>query len=337
MTPSAAAADSYQRRHPAVGFPLAVVYKFFDDQGNYLAAGLTYYAFVAIFPLLLIASSVLGFILQGDPGLERQLLNSALSQFPIVGDQLGRPQGLHGSTSAVVVGILAALYGALGVGQAGQNAMNVVWSVPRNTRPDPFLSRLRSLTVLAAAGFGVLAVTVVSSLAINVSLFGADLGGLFDWLLRLASVVVTALVLAVLFRLATASTLSVRAALPGAVVVSVLWHLLQWFGGFYVRHVVAKASSVNGVFALVLGLIVIIFLAAIFTLLGAEVNVVRERRLYPRALLTPFTDKVELTAADRRAYELYAHAQRHKGFERVHVTFDEDPLASEKPREHGGA
>ena len=90
----------------AVLFPLAVVYKFVDDQGNYLAAGLTYYAFVAIFPLLLIASSVLGFLLQGVPALERRLLDSALSQFPIVGEQLGRPEGLHGSTSAVVVGAL---------------------------------------------------------------------------------------------------------------------------------------------------------------------------------------------------------------------------------------
>ena len=41
--------DGLQRRRRAVGLPLAVVYKFFDDQGNYLAATITYYAFVAIF------------------------------------------------------------------------------------------------------------------------------------------------------------------------------------------------------------------------------------------------------------------------------------------------
>ena len=63
-----------------VGFPLAVVYKFFDDQGNYLAAMLTYYAFVAIFPLLLIASSVLGFVLQGNPGSSRR---SSTRRWPV--------------------------------------------------------------------------------------------------------------------------------------------------------------------------------------------------------------------------------------------------------------
>lgn len=37
------AVDRYQRRHPVVGFPIAVVYKYFDDHGPYLAAILTYY------------------------------------------------------------------------------------------------------------------------------------------------------------------------------------------------------------------------------------------------------------------------------------------------------
>ena len=53
-----------------------------------------------------------------------------------------------------------------------------------------------------------------------------------------------------------------------------------------------------------------------------KVNVVLARRLYLRALLTPFTDAVELTDADRRAYGDYAKAQRHKGFERVRVSFN---------------
>jgi membrane protein len=44
--------------------------------------------------------------------------------------------------------------------------------------------------------------------------------------------------------------------------------------------------------------------------------------LWPRALLTPFTDDVDLTPADRRAYAGYARAERFKGFERIDVDFD---------------
>ncbi len=85
-----ASLDRGQRRFPPVSFPLGVIYKFFDDQGNYLAAVVTYYAFIAIFPLMLLGTSILGFFLQGNPELQDQLLNSALGQFPIIGDELGR-------------------------------------------------------------------------------------------------------------------------------------------------------------------------------------------------------------------------------------------------------
>jgi membrane protein len=77
----------------------------------------------------------------------------------------------------------------------------------------------------------------------------------------------------------------------------------------------------NGVFAVVLGLVALIYIAAVMAILGVELNVVLIKQLYPRALLTPFTDDVDLTDADRRAYADYAQAQRHKGFERVRVTF----------------
>ena len=81
--------------------------------------------------------------------------------------------------------------------------------------------------------------------------------------------------------------------------------LLQWFGAVYVVHVVKSASATNNVFV------------------GAEANVVATDHLYPRALLTPFTDNVELTRGDRKTYAGQAKAQRAKGFERIDVTFDE--------------
>src|SRR3954452_10610666 len=165
--------DDFQRRHRILGFPIGVVYKFFDDQGGYLAAVIAYYAFVAIFPILLIASSVLGFVLQGHPSLQQQILSSALAQFPIVGDQLGRPEGIQGSTSAVVIGVLAALYGIIGLGQAAQNAVNVSWAIPRNNRLNPFVSRLRGLVWLTASGLALVLVAVLTSVGSHLEIFGS--------------------------------------------------------------------------------------------------------------------------------------------------------------------
>jgi hypothetical protein len=110
--------------------------------------------------------------------------------------------------------------------------------------------------------------------------------------------------------------------LPGGLAVAVMWQLLQNLGGIYVEHVINRVSEMNGVFALVLGLVALLYVAAVMAMLGIEINVVVTKGLYPRALLTPFTDGVDLTEADRRVYTDYAQAQRHKGFEQVTVTFE---------------
>jgi YihY family inner membrane protein len=324
-----AALDRGQRRHSVLGLPIAIWYKFVDDQGNYLAATITYYAFIAIFPLLLLGSSILGFFLQSDPGLASRILSSALANFPIVGDQLGRPGGLKGSVAGVVVGALAALYGSLGLGQSLQNANNVAWAVPRNRRPNPITLRLRSLLVLATTGGAIIAITTLSTLGTDTSAFGTKASDGIGWLVRLASVVVLGSVLTLIFRFTTTArryTL-VRAA-PGAFATAVMWQALQYVGTIYVDHVIKETSGMNGTFALVLGLIGIIYLAAVMGVLGIEVNVVLARRLWPRSLAALFTDNTDLTEADLRAYAGYVRSQQHKTVGSIQVTF-QDPETGE--------
>ncbi len=315
--------DGFQRRHPRVGFPLAVVYKFVDDQGGYLAALLTYYGFLSLFPLLLLLVTVLGYALAGDPQAQLRVLDSALSQVPVLGDQIRQNvQGLRGSASALLVGLLGSLYGATGVAQAGQNAMNTMWSVPRHRRPNPVISRLRSLVAVLALGSGLVLTTVLSGLVSSVDAAGVGAPG------RLLALLVAlggnaALFLAG-FRMLTVERVPFRALVPGALAAAVCWQVLQALGGYYVTRTLAHASQVYGVFGVVLGLFAFLYLAALLTLLCAEVNVVRARRLWPRSLLTPFTDDVDLTPADERAYEGMATSQKAKGFEEVDVSFDGD-------------
>ncbi|GGF48959.1 hypothetical protein GCM10011519_23700 [Marmoricola endophyticus] len=322
--------DGFQRRHTVIGFPLAVTYKFFDDQSNYLAATITYYTFAAIFPLLLISSQILGFVLQGNPDLQKQVLDSTLSQFPIVGTQLGTPEGLSGSTVAVVIGSFTSLYGVLGLGQAAQNAIYVAWAVPRNSRPNPFLARLHSTWLFMLAGLVVIAVASLGSVAANADVFGVNFNVGVRVLFDLVAVVLIAAVFAVLTNVATPQRLGWLQLVPGALVTAVLWQVLQRGGSAYVTHVINRASDVNKVFALTLGLLALIYIAAVMAVIGVQINVVLAKRLWPRALLTPFTDSVELTDADKRAYTAYAKAQRHKGFERIRIFFDPSPREQER-------
>jgi membrane protein len=323
-----AAIDRGQRRHSVFGLPIAIFYKYVDDQGNYLAATITYYAFIAIFPLLLLGSSILGFFLQSDPALAARILTSALANFPIVGDNLGRPGGLKGSVPGVVIGAAAALYGSLGLGQALQNANNVAWAVPRNRRPNPITLRLRSLLVLVTTGAAIIAITTVTTLGTDTETFGTKADETVGWLVRLLSVLVLGTVLTLIFRIATARRHTLARAAPGAFAVAVMWQLLQYVGTVYVDRVIKETSGMNGTFALVLGLIGIIYLASVMGVLGIEVNVVLAQRLWPRSLASLFTDNTDLTDADLRAYAGYAHSQQHKTIGSIEVTF-RDPDTGE--------
>ena len=82
--------DSFQRRHQWAGAPLATIYKFHDDQGVYLAALIAFYGFLSLFPLLLLFTTILGFVLQNDAGLRTRILDSTLSQFPVNGQRARR-------------------------------------------------------------------------------------------------------------------------------------------------------------------------------------------------------------------------------------------------------
>ncbi len=331
--------DAYQRRHTWLGFPLAVVYKFFDDQGNFLAAMITYYGFLSLFPLLLLLSTVLGFILQGNAHLQAQVVQSALAQFPIIGDQIKtNVHSVHGSGAALAVGILGTIYGGLGIAQAVQNAFNKVWAVPRNERPNPIVARLRSLLLLLIIGLGVLATTALSALTTGAQVYGADIGTGLRWAATGLSVIANVLLLMLAFRVATARDISTRDIRVGAVTAAVAWQLLQLVGTYYLSHKLRGATQVYGLFGIVLGLLAWIYLEALILLMCTEINVVRRDRLWPRALLTPVTDDVDLTSADKDAYASYAATERFKGNEDVDVSFGErDRPVSDPPAEEAAA
>ena len=325
--------DRYQRRHRRAGFPLAVVYKFVDDDGYFLAALLTYYGFLAIFPLLLLSSTVLGVVLSGNPELQQQVLDSALRELPVIGAQLSTPEQLSGGTTGVIIGSLVALYGGSNLGQALQHTMSVAWAVPRHRRPDIITSRLRSLALLCTLGLLIVGSTVLATLGAGIA--DAGLGLAVQVLLTIAAVFVNAAVFTLAFRLSSVRRLTVRQVVPGALAAAVAWQLLQTFGGLYIERVVAGASAVNAVFALVLGLMAFLYLAAYVLVLCVEIDVVRVNHLYPRSLMTLFTDDVELTKGDERVYADAAMAQKAKGFQEVDVRFEDNVASDEETAEDG--
>ncbi|HZU72894.1 MAG TPA: YihY/virulence factor BrkB family protein [Acidimicrobiales bacterium] len=284
--------DSFQRGAPGVGFLFGVVRKFGDDRGGTLAALLAYYGFLSLFPLLLVAVTVLGYVLGGHPGLRSSLLNSAVAQFPIIGNQLTRnvSRPLTGNVAGLVIGVLGLLWGALGVAQAGQYAMAQVWNVPNDKRPG-FLPRLAR----GAGFFGVLGLSAVVTPALSaVAGFGGHVPMVTHVAAPLVATVANVGLYLLAFRVLTPASVPTAALLPGAVVGGIGWEILQVAGGYLIGHQLRHSSQVYGMFGMVLGLIGWLYMGAQLGIYAAEVNVVRHRRLWPRSLVQP-----PLTDSDR--------------------------------------
>ncbi|MCA1842365.1 MAG: YihY/virulence factor BrkB family protein, partial [Actinobacteria bacterium] len=254
--------DAFQQSHLPLAVAFAVVKKYGDDRAGALAALVAYYGFLAAFPLLLMLTTILGFVTGRSSRVQRAVLHSALRDFPIIGAQLGRSiHPLRGSGAALAAGLVGLLWGSLGVTQSAQMAMADVWNVPGVDRP-PFFSRVtRGLGLFAVLGVGLAATTVAAS----VSTFGAAPGvaraaGLLFSLALNVSLYLLA------FRILTVKSVATRCLVPGAVLGGAAWSVLQAVGGYLVGHQLRHASQVYGYFASVLGLVTWLYLGAQVTL-----------------------------------------------------------------------
>jgi membrane protein len=270
--------DRYQQRSPRLGFAMAVIKRFDDDQASQMGALIAYYGFFSLFPLLLVFVTVLGFVLQGSPSTQESVLHSTLSQFPIIGTQLqANVHSLKGSVLALVIGLVGALLAGLGITGATQSAFNKVWEIPRKRQLGFVAWRLRGLGLLTVFGLlSIISTVAAGAVTAQTAGVGAVLGGIAIALGANLLLFFTA------FRMLTAEEIPTRDLIPGVIVAAVLWQLLEHVGGFYVGHVVRHAKDTSGLFAFVLGLLTWLYLGGEVTVLAAEVNVVRARKLWPR-------------------------------------------------------
>ena len=307
-------ADAWQQRHRIVAFAAAVVRKFGDDGGGSLAALIAYYGFFSIFPLLMTLDTIAVLVLRGNEQLRRRLIDSALVEFPLIGNQIRSNLGtIRGSTFVLIIGVAGAIWAGLAVLASLQSAMDEVWDVPRRERSAWLARKIRGLIAIVALGLAVLVATATGGVA-------AGLGSWETTALGLAiSAGLNVITMTVIFRSSTSARVSWTDVLPGAAVAGVVWTFLQAIGVYIVDRHIRGASNTYGTFALVIGLLTWLYLGAQLTVIAAEVNVVQCRGLWPRSLLPPPT-----RPEDEEALSLQARQEEALPSERVLVTFDED-------------
>jgi YihY family inner membrane protein len=302
--------DAYQKAHRWLAVPVAVIKKFGDDGANREAALIAWWGFFSLFPLLLLFTAILGFVLAGDPAAQASIRDSALKNFPVVGPTLSSGK-LGGSGTALAIGIVGALLSGIAVTLAAQDAFNKIYAVPKRQRPNPIKARLRGLGLLAV--LGVLQLVATAATAV----LGAS-GGLGTQLLGVgAGLLLNLLLFFAVFRLLTDASVPTRHLRPGIVTAAVLWTVLLRVGGAYTEHVVKQAGNTYGTFAAVIGLLTWLYLGARVLVYSAEFNSVLTARLWPRSLLGE-----PQTEADFRAKAAVARVEEQASEERIVARFE---------------
>ncbi|MHB2021749.1 MAG: YihY/virulence factor BrkB family protein [Mycobacteriales bacterium] len=321
--------DAFQQSHPPLAFAMGVIKKFGDDNAGGLVANLTYSGFVTVFPLLLLAITILGLVLAGHPGLDASVRDSILTQFPVIGPQL--LDHIHGlrshATVGFVVGLFGLLWGSLGLSQAGIFAMEQIWNIPGPDRANYVTRLARSFGFLATLGVGVIAASVLSALG--------TYGHHALWVPALEeglSLLISVGQFWLAFRVLTPKVIASRRLLPGAALGGVVWTAIQGLAGYLVAHDLRHDSALYGTFAVVLGLIAYIYLGARVAVYSAEMNVVLQDHLWPRGLIQP-----PLTPADQESLARQALQNQRRPEQRVQVSFTEPARLGSAPDLPGSA
>ncbi len=311
--------DRLQQKSRFLGFFFGVIKKFGDDQGGSLAALITFFGFTSMFPLLLLAVTLLGAIVGSSSSVTESVVNSALSQFPILGSELANNiHALHrNSAISLAIGIIGLVLGSQGASQSSQYAMAQVWNIPVTQRPN-YLSRLARTAGL------ILVLGLFFVLGATLSAFSSSTSQ--NYLLRAValvfSIAVNLALYLIAFRLLTPKQIETKHLVVGALVGGVAWTILQLLSGYLVSHQLRHASQVYGFFAVVLGILSWIYLGARVLIYSAEINVVITRRLWPRSISGP-----PWTQADMNVFRALSEQQDRAKHEHIHVDFDQQGKA----------
>ena len=291
------------------------------------AAALTYFGVLAIFPALLVLVSILGLL---GRSTTKTLLDNVKDVAPggvytFLQGIIDQVQGKQGAAvTAVIVGVLIALWSASGYIAAFTRAMNNVYEIDEG-RPATRTIPLRlavTVAVLVMLVISAVIVTITGPIATRVG-NGLGLGHAVVTAWSIAKWPALLLIVSLMFSLLYWATPNVkhgrfRWITPGGVLAVVIWLVVSGLFGLYVSFS-GSYNKTYGSLATVMVFLVWLWLTNIAILLGAEFNAQSERQQLveaglpddvetfveprdTRKLSEPEAERVEQAVRTRRAY-----------------------------------
>ena len=263
--------QALQRRYAWLRHVLAAWQLMGRNNANQYAAAITYFSFLALFPLLLLAVSVAGFILHAHPAAQEQLFNHIADNVP---GEFGKTlkAALHTAidkrAGIGVVGLAGVLLAGLGWIANLRAAINGVWGRAPAKR-NVVVAKLADLSVLVGLGIAALlsmGLTVVGTSVTDQILRALNLDSApgIHWLAKVIGIAVAVAGDMIIFwwlliRLPQADV-AMKVALQGALLAAVGFEILKIVGTYTIAH--TASSPTAGPFASVLAILIWIQLVA---------------------------------------------------------------------------
>lgn len=277
-----------------------------EDKSPRLAAALAYYTLFSIAPLLVIAISLAGLVLQRD-AVESQVLGQVSGLMGESGREAveGMIQGASNISSGIVataLGVAALLLGATGFFGQLQDALNTIWEV--QPKPGQGLwatvkQRFFSFSMVLGTAFLLLVSLVVSSVLATLSEYFQGVLPGADWIWSIVNFVVsfgvTTLIFALIFKVVPDVEIAWGDVWIGALVTALLFSIGRFALAEYLGR--GSFSSTYGAAASLVILLLWVYYSAQILFLGAEFTQVYARSFGSR--IRPAENAVSLTEKDR--------------------------------------
>src|SRR4051812_23791379 len=262
-------------RRPFVDRMVRAFSRYQADGGDRLAASVTYFGFLSFFPLIALAFSIAGFVVDAYPDAQRELAEQINSFLPGLSDKLDVTTIGNAKVATGLIGLAGLLLAGLGWIDALREAVRTIWH--HNVKAGNFVvKKLVDIGVLAGLGLTLLASVAVTGVSSAAMTWFLDLVGLEDNSVARVGLRVVGLVLALLVDFAVFLYLFTR--LPrlntpfkrvfkGALLGAVGLEILKVVGSLLVSR--TTNNPVYGAFAVVVGLLIWITLVSRFMLFTA--------------------------------------------------------------------
>ncbi|MHB9037055.1 MAG: YihY/virulence factor BrkB family protein [Armatimonadota bacterium] len=256
-----------------------VLARYSADNGTLMAAAISFFVFLSLIPLALLAVAAFAFFLGSTQQAEQRIVD--LLGVKSVGPGVGKivRQVIQDRGAATGLGILVFMWSGSSLIVTLEMVMNHVWNVDERrsylTRRLISFAVLLALMLLLGVSFGMTA--AITAIRSHDLIPGLHLGWFWDLLTYLVPLAITIVTFTLFYKILPNTTVPWASAISGGVFVGLLWEVAKYAFSYYVANV----SNYNQIYGSLGGVILLLFwinYSSIIVIYGAELASIRAER-----------------------------------------------------------